>query len=63
MGFMALVTAMVLRARSQDSLLSVSVGRVHIAFSTAGFKDGGKPCLKTRETPALPRGIQKASPI
>ena len=47
MGFVALITGMVLCARSQDS--SVSVCRVHIAFSTAGFKGGEKPCPKTRE--------------
>ena len=28
--FMALITTLVLCARSQDSLLSVSVGRVHV---------------------------------
>ena len=28
---------------------------------STGFKDGGKPCPKTRETAALRRGIQKAS--
>ena len=36
--FMALITAMVLCARSQDSLLSVSMRRVHVLFSTAEFK-------------------------
>ena len=30
MGFIALITVMVLCARSQDSVLSVSVGRVHV---------------------------------
>ena len=39
----------------------VSVRRVHVVLSTAGFKGGGKPCHKTRETAALWRGIQKAS--
>ena len=34
MGFMALITTLVLCARSQDSLLSVSVRRVHVVFST-----------------------------
>ena len=61
MGFMALIAATVLCARSQDSLLSVSVLRIHVVFSTAGFKGGGKPCPKTRETTALRRGVQKAS--
>ena len=51
-GFMVLLTAMVLCTRSQDSLLSVSMDRVHVVFSTAGFKSGGKPCPKTRETAA-----------
>ena len=60
MGFIALTTAMVSYARFQDLLLSVSVRRIHVAFSTAGFKGGGKPRSKTRETAALPRDIQKA---
>ena len=34
MGFMAHITAMVLCARSQDSLLSVSVRRVLVVIST-----------------------------
>ena len=54
---MALITVMVLCAWFQDSLLSVLVRRVRVAFSTAGFKDGEKPCPKTRETAALRRGI------
>ena len=58
MGFMVLITALVLCARSQDSLLSVSVRRVHVAFSTAGYKDGGTPRYITREIAALRRGIQ-----
>ena len=57
----AIIGAMVYRARSQDSVLSVSVRKVHVVFSTAEFKDGGKPCPKTRETAALRRAIQKAS--
>ena len=60
-GFMELITALVLCARSQYSVLSVSVRRVNVVFLTAGFKDGGKPCPKTRETAALHRGIQKTS--
>ena len=43
MGLMALITALVLCARSQDSLLSVLMRRVHVVFSTAGFMGGGKP--------------------
>ena len=56
---MALITAMVSCARSQDSLPLVSVRRVHDVFSNAGFNGGGKPCPMTRETVALRRGIQK----
>ena len=41
--------------------MSMSERRVHVVFSTAGFKGGGKPCRKTSETAALRRGIQKAS--
>ena len=47
MGVMALVTAMVLCGWSQDSLLSVSTSRVHVVFSTASLKAGGKPCPST----------------
>ena len=60
-GVMALLTAMILCARSQDSLLSVSVRMVHVVFSAAGFKGGGKPSPKTRDTAMLRRGIYKAS--
>ena len=56
--FMAFITAMVLCALSQDS---VPMRAVHVVFSTAGFKGGGKPCPNIRETVALRRGIQKAS--
>ena len=42
-GFMALITAMVLRARFQSLLMSVSVRKVQVVFSIAGFKGGGKP--------------------
>ena len=41
--FMALITTQVLCARSQNSVMSVSVRRVHVVLSTAGFKGGGKP--------------------
>ena len=44
--FMALITAVVLRARFKNSLLSVSVCWVHVAFSTAGYKGGGKPWMR-----------------
>ena len=43
----------------QVSRLSVSMRRVHVVFSTAGFKDGGKPCPTTRGTAAPWNGIQK----
>ena len=56
---MTLITALVLCARFQDSLLSMSVRRVHVVFSAAGFKDGGKPCRKTPETAALRRGLDE----
>ena len=60
-AFMALITTLVLCDRNQDLVMSVSVRRVHIVLSTAGFKGGGKPCRKTHETAAPQRGIQKAS--
>ena len=44
MGFIAFINAMILCARSQDSVPSVSVRRVHFIFSTACFKGGGKLC-------------------
>ena len=50
MGLMALVTAMVFFTRSLDSLLSVSVRRVHVVSSTTGFKGEGKPCSKARDS-------------
>ena len=59
--FMALITALFLYARSYDSLLLVSVGRVHVVFSIAKFKSGGKPWLEAREATLLRIGIQKAS--
>ena len=59
MGFMALIIALLLCAMSQDSLLSVSVRRLHFVFSNAGFKGGGKPCPTTPGTAALRRVIQK----
>ena len=42
-GFKALTTSIALCARSQDSILSVSVRRVHVVFLSARFKGGGKP--------------------
>ena len=59
MGFTALVTAMVLCARSQDSIPSVSVRRVRVVCSTAGFEGVGKPYPMTCETDALRRGSRK----
>ena len=56
---MTLVTAIIFCAMSQDSLLSVSVSRAHVVFSTAGVKGAGKRCPRKRETAALQRGIQK----
>ena len=60
--FMGLIATLVLCARSQDLVMSASLRRVQVVLSTAGYKGGGKPCRKTRETDALRRGIQKASP-
>ena len=59
--FMALITTLVLCARSQDLVMSASVRRVHVVVSTAGFKGEEKPCRKIRETTTLGRDIQKAS--
>ena len=60
--FMALKTTLVLCARSQDSVLSVSVRMVLVVISTlTEFKGGGKSRPKTHETVALRRGIQKVS--
>ena len=39
---MAFIATLVLCARSQDLGMSVSVRRVHVVLSTAGFKSGGK---------------------
>ena len=50
---MALITATVLCARSQDLLLSVPVRKVHAVLLTAGFKGGGKQRL--RHVKKLPR--------
>ena len=61
MSFMTLISTLRLCAKSQDLVISVSVRRVHVVVSIAGFKGGGKPCRKTREIIALLRGIQKAS--
>ena len=57
MGFTALITALSVCAWSQD----LSVLRVHVVFSTAGFEGGRKTCPNTRKTAALRRGIHKAS--
>ena len=42
------------------SILSVPVCRVHVVFSTAGFKGSGKSRLEAHEITALQKGIQKA---
>ena len=55
MGLMALITAIVLCARSQDSLLTVLARTVHVVFSTVRLRGGGKPCRTLRETAALRR--------
>ena len=44
---------MVSCARSQNSVLSVSVRSVDVVFLTAGDMGGGKPCRETSETAAL----------
>ena len=36
--FVALISNLFLCARSQDLVMSVSVRRVHVVFSTAGFR-------------------------
>ena len=59
MGFMALITAMVVCAKSQRSLLSVSVRRVHVVFSAAGFNGEGEPCPKTGDTPRCREASRK----
>ena len=51
------IIAMALYATSLDSLLSEYLRRIYIVFLTNEFKDGGKPCHKTRKTAALRRGI------
>ena len=48
---MALITTLVLCARSQDLVMLVSVRRVHVVLSAAGFKGGGKPCRKALTSP------------
>ena len=53
-GFIAPIAALVLCARSQDSLLSASVVEVHVVFSTAGFK-GGRIKSKNNFTQLLAR--------
>ena len=59
MVFTTLITAMVLCAKSHDSLSSVSVGRVDVELSTAGLEGGGQTCHKTRETAAWRKDIQQ----
>ena len=55
--FMAHITAMVLCARSRESLHSVSMLKAYVVFSTTGIKSGWKPSHKTREIVALRWGI------
>ena len=69
MCLMALINTLVVCARPQDLEMSVSVLVVHVVFSTAGFKGGGKPFCKTRETAALrreasrkPRALDRVEP-
>ena len=60
-GIMALIATINLCTKYKDSVPSVvSVGRVHMIFSTAGFKGEEKPCPQTHKTSALRRGIQKS---
>ena len=47
MGFTAVITDMVLYARSQDSLMSVLMCIIDVVFSNVELKGGGKPCHKT----------------
>ena len=58
--FMALITTLVLCARSQDLVMSASGRRVHVVFSTDGFKGAGKPCRRTHETAVTLRYINSA---
>ena len=61
MCFMALITrpTLVLFATYQD--LVTSVRRVHVVFSTAGFKGEESRVVRRVTTAALRRGIQKTS--
>ena len=60
MGFIALVTAMVLGVKSRYLLLSISVLGVTEVFLNGGFQAGKKLCLRTLKTAVLWGGIQKA---
>ena len=60
--FMALITTPVLRARSQDLLLSVSVRRVVVTISTLlDLRAEESRVVRHVKPPTLWRGIQKAS--
>ena len=48
---MELRTAMVLCARSYDSLLTVSVRRLHVVFSSTGFNGGGSHVIRHMKPP------------
>ena len=41
-ALITLMTTMVSYTKPQDSILSVSLRRIHAVFSTTGFKDGGR---------------------
>ena len=60
--FMALIAALILCARSQDLVMSVSVRKLHVVYSTAGFKGRGKPRRKAREIAALRREAFRKPP-
>ena len=66
MCFTALITTLVSWARFQDLVMSVSVRRVHVVFSTAGYKGGGKPFVvrhvkpqSCREASRKPRALSR----
>ena len=63
MGFTALITAMVFGERSQDSLLSVSVRRVHIVFSTAGFQAEESRVLTNVKPPRCGEASRKSGAL
>ena len=62
-GFIALLTTVLLGVRCQDLLLSVSARRIHVVFSTARFKGGRKLCHvkppRCGETFRKPRALSR----